>query len=53
MKAMDVLLDADDLARFANLETDEDAAYFQRMTTGRDTGSDFAPPSWWDYQAVD
>jgi len=53
MKAMDVLLDADDLARFANLETDEDAASFQRKTTGRDTGPDFAPATWWKYRATD
>jgi hypothetical protein len=53
MKAMDVLLDADDLARFANLETDEDAASFQRRTTGRDTGPDFAPATWWNYRATD
>lgn len=53
MKAMDVLLDADDLARFANLETDEGAAAFQRNTTGRDTGPDFAPAAWWNYQATD
>ena len=53
MKAMDVLLDADDLARFANLETDEDAASFQRQTTSRDTGPDFAPATWWKYRATD
>jgi predicted RNA-binding Zn ribbon-like protein len=53
MKAMDVLLDADDLARFAHLETDEDAASFQRLTTGRDTGPDFAPATWWKYRATD
>jgi hypothetical protein len=53
MKAMAVLMDADDLARFANLETDNDAAGFQRATTGRDTGPDFAPASWWKYRAAD
>jgi ribosomal protein S27AE len=53
MKAMAVLMDADDLARFANLEKDEDAASFQRNTTGRDTGPDFAPAAWWNYQATD
>lgn len=53
MKAMVVLLDADDLARFANLKTDQDAASFQQMTTGRDTGPDFAPARWWNYQATD
>jgi hypothetical protein len=53
MKAMDVLLDADDLAKFASLETDDDAASFQRATTGRDTGPDFAPATWWNYQATD
>jgi hypothetical protein len=52
MKAMDVLLDADDLARFANLDTDKEAASFQRLTTGRDTGPDFAPATWWKYQAT-
>ena len=53
MKAMAVLMDADDLARFANLETDEDAASFQLKTTGRDTGPDFAPAAWWNYRATD
>jgi hypothetical protein len=53
MKAMDVLQDADDLARFANLEKDEDAAVFQRLTSGRDTGPDFAPAAWWNYRATD
>jgi hypothetical protein len=53
MKAMYVLLDADDLARFANLRTDEDAASFRRNTTGRDTGPDFAPAAWWNYRATD
>jgi hypothetical protein len=53
MKAMDVLLDADDLARFANLETDGDALSFQQITTGRDTGPDFAPATWWNYRATD
>jgi hypothetical protein len=53
MKAMDVLLDADDLARFANLETEEDAASLQRATSSRDTGPDFAPATWWNYRATD
>jgi len=52
MKAMAVPLDAEDLAEFANLKTDEDAAGFQRKTTGRDTGPDFAPASWWTYPAT-
>jgi hypothetical protein len=52
MKRMAVLPDADYLAEFANL-TSQDVTAFRLKTTGRDTGPDFAPAGWWDYQPTD
>jgi hypothetical protein len=49
MKTMVVPLDVEDLARFANLATDGDAAFFQTTTVGRDARVDFAPKNWWEY----